>query len=137
MRDLTITDSITVAGPLQRDRPQTDVAGSVRTEQTHRAATASLGGTEMSGHPARPPRRRRTDPGAHAAAGLCLQVMLGRQPLFISAKSSDRGQKTVLGSEQFLKTTQEFPQKATHHLVGTKNTSAEQSWCKMPAGEGG
>lgn len=55
MRDLTITDSITVAGPLQRDRPQTDVAGSVRTEQTHRAATASLGGTEMSGHPARPP----------------------------------------------------------------------------------
>lgn len=30
-----------------------------------------------------------------------------------------------LGSEQFLKTTQESPQKAMHHLVGTKNTLAE------------
>ena len=49
LRDLMITDSITVAGPLQRDGPQTDVAGSVRTEQTHKAVTASLGGTEMSG----------------------------------------------------------------------------------------
>ena len=124
LRDLTIADSITVAGPLQRDGPQTDVAGSVRTERTHKAVTTSLGGTELSGNPARPPRRRRTGPwcprrcgappsgDAGPAASLYLWKVLRPRP-------------ESLGSEQFLKTTQESPQKATHHLVGTKNTLAE------------
>lgn len=120
-----LKDHITAAGPLQRDGPQTAVAGPMRTEQTHKAATASLGGTERSGHPARPPHRSRTGPGVHLTAGPHLQVMLGLQPLFISGKSSDQGQKAVFVSGQFLKTTQEFPQKATHHLVGTRNTFAE------------
>ena len=64
-----LNDHITAAGPLQRDGPQTDVAGPVRTEQMRKVATASLGGTERSGHPARPLRRRRTGPGAHPAVG--------------------------------------------------------------------
>ena len=127
LRDLTITSQ--PQGRCREMDPQTDVAGPVRTEQMRKVATACLGGTERSGHPARPPRRRRTrpgaHPGAHPAAGPRLQVMLGRQPLSISGKSSNQGQKAALGSGQFLKTTQEFPQKATHHLVGTRNTFAE------------
>ena len=102
-----------------------DRRGWVRENRADTQGSDSFPGRDRNEWTTRPPHRRRTNPGAHVTAGLCLQVMLGRQPLFISAKSSDRGQKAVLGSEQFLKTTQEFPQKATHHLVGTKNTSAE------------
>lgn len=39
--------------------------------------------------------------------------------------SQTDGKKAVFGLGQFLKTTQKFPQKATHHLVRTGNTFAE------------
>lgn len=122
LRDLTITDSITVAGPLQRDGPQTDVAGSVRTERTTGSLASPGGGTGTGGKSCEAttqeedgpwcPRRCGPPGDAGPAASFYLWKVLRPRP-------------ESHGSEQFLKTTQESPQKATHHLAGTKNTLAE------------